>query len=533
MPKDLASTGKSIVCLSAGSGWFEVDYRLSQITKQRLIDNGIGCDLVCCGSPPLHTVPLFTYVQPGVDLPGEANIYRVPHWMLVSYTDPPPPPPPLPPCRVTQAPEHATPSQGGHAPPTATELSAGDGSRGVPPPPATYPPLLVPHNVPPFSLPASPVNSPGSAAREAERSPNFDLAASLPEGCVFASPTAGTLPDGAEGDQDDDTSGMAADGHARLERDIAPMGAVGGAGSKEGRSVSGSGDGADHGHPRSSASGGQARVGRAIPLRVTGGASGGGSRSIPWPGWSDRHASADGAEGSPGDGDALSDHLYSSSIGSDQMGCSLPNEHLLPGSSGSFAGVYAAYAELSASPPTHTAFGTSLERHLENGASFSPLSHGRANAGAGAVEPPLRSRQGHLNPFSPSDAQALAKLSHNSYARRRWLHVNHIAHGVYSELPYSNSSVLQHLEHQWTSLSEPAVLPLTTDPTPEQYSMMQTQRSAETSWWQLEVPRQEVLSGIPYAYAMSPEELLQELLCQRLEQVGTLHRPSSLAPCGP
>ena len=63
--------------------------------------------------------------------------------------------------------------------------------------------------------------------------------------------------------------------------------------------------------------------------------------------------------------------------------------------------------------------------------------------------------------------------------------------------------------------------------------MMQTQRSAETSWWQLEVPRQEVLSGIPYADAMSPEELLQELLCQRLEQVGTPRRSSSLAPCAP
>ena len=53
------------MCLSASTGWFEVDYRLSKVTKQRLTDNGIACDVVCCGSPPLHTVPLFTYIHPG------------------------------------------------------------------------------------------------------------------------------------------------------------------------------------------------------------------------------------------------------------------------------------------------------------------------------------------------------------------------------------------------------------------------------------------------------------------------------------
>ena len=84
-----------------------------------------------------------------------------------------------------------------------------------------------------------------------------------------------------------------------------------------------------------------------------------------------------------------------------------------------------------------------------------------------------------LNPFSfhvAADALALKAMSHNSYARRRWLHVNQISEqalGVaddrleLSKALYSNSSVLQQLEHQWTSLSEPAVLPLTTDPTSE------------------------------------------------------------------
>ena len=54
--QDLASTGRSVVAISAGAGCYEVDYGLSQVIKSRMTDNGIGCDLVCAGSPPLHTV---------------------------------------------------------------------------------------------------------------------------------------------------------------------------------------------------------------------------------------------------------------------------------------------------------------------------------------------------------------------------------------------------------------------------------------------------------------------------------------------
>ena len=37
------------------------------------------------------------------------------------------------------------------------------------------------------------------------------------------------------------------------------------------------------------------------------------------------------------------------------------------------------------------------------------------------------------------------------------------------------------------------------------------------------------LSGIPYQHAMSAEELLQELLCQRLEQDFQLLRPRNMS----
>ena len=37
----------------------KVDSKLSGITKQRMMDNGIGMDLLSLAQPPLHTVPLF------------------------------------------------------------------------------------------------------------------------------------------------------------------------------------------------------------------------------------------------------------------------------------------------------------------------------------------------------------------------------------------------------------------------------------------------------------------------------------------
>ena len=42
-------TGQMSVVITAGSGVFRVDRTLMNITKHRIIDNGVGSDLVCLG----------------------------------------------------------------------------------------------------------------------------------------------------------------------------------------------------------------------------------------------------------------------------------------------------------------------------------------------------------------------------------------------------------------------------------------------------------------------------------------------------
>ncbi|GLE00722.1 hypothetical protein PINS_up009510 [Pythium insidiosum] len=59
MDRDLNRTGQSIVMLTAGSSVFKVDERLAEITKQRMMDNGVGMDMISLATPPLHVAPLF------------------------------------------------------------------------------------------------------------------------------------------------------------------------------------------------------------------------------------------------------------------------------------------------------------------------------------------------------------------------------------------------------------------------------------------------------------------------------------------
>ncbi|KAM6165249.1 GATOR1 complex protein DEPDC5 isoform 13-T13 [Erethizon dorsatum] len=79
-------TGQMSVVITPGVGVFEVDRLLMILTKQRMIDNGIGVDLVCMGEQPLHAVPLFKLHNRNA--PRDSRLgddYNIPHWINHSF----------------------------------------------------------------------------------------------------------------------------------------------------------------------------------------------------------------------------------------------------------------------------------------------------------------------------------------------------------------------------------------------------------------------------------------------------------------
>lgn len=59
--RDLIRTGISVVVITAGSGVFDADRDLLNLTSENLTNNGIGIDIVCLSRMPLHSAPLFRY----------------------------------------------------------------------------------------------------------------------------------------------------------------------------------------------------------------------------------------------------------------------------------------------------------------------------------------------------------------------------------------------------------------------------------------------------------------------------------------
>lgn len=61
--RDLVRTGISIIVITPGTGVFEVNRRLLDLTSENLTNNGVGIDLVCLSKMPLHSVPLFKWLK--------------------------------------------------------------------------------------------------------------------------------------------------------------------------------------------------------------------------------------------------------------------------------------------------------------------------------------------------------------------------------------------------------------------------------------------------------------------------------------
>ncbi|XP_040859565.1 GATOR complex protein DEPDC5 isoform X3 [Ochotona curzoniae] len=79
-------TGQMSVVITPGVGVFEVDRLLMILTKQRMIDNGIGVDLVCMGEQPLHAVPLFKLHNRSAPCDSRlGDDYNIPHWINHSF----------------------------------------------------------------------------------------------------------------------------------------------------------------------------------------------------------------------------------------------------------------------------------------------------------------------------------------------------------------------------------------------------------------------------------------------------------------
>uniref|UniRef100_A0A2R5L6X3 DEP domain-containing protein n=1 Tax=Ornithodoros turicata TaxID=34597 RepID=A0A2R5L6X3_9ACAR len=85
MDRSFDRTGQLSIVITPGVGVFEVDRDLTNITKQRIIDNGIGSDLVCLGEQPLHAVPLFKFHSRHILGGNLKDDYNMPHWINLSF----------------------------------------------------------------------------------------------------------------------------------------------------------------------------------------------------------------------------------------------------------------------------------------------------------------------------------------------------------------------------------------------------------------------------------------------------------------
>ena len=74
--------GQISLIITAGIGVFKVERELANMTKQRILNNGIGSDLVCLGEQPLFAVPLLELFKENSTVP---NDYQIAHWIKLRF----------------------------------------------------------------------------------------------------------------------------------------------------------------------------------------------------------------------------------------------------------------------------------------------------------------------------------------------------------------------------------------------------------------------------------------------------------------
>jgi hypothetical protein len=87
--RDLNRTGQLVLLVTPGNGVFEVDAALARTAKDKIIEQGIGVDLICLGSHPVHMAPLFCAHDrnTGTELgnPLDGRHWHMPHWIQPSF----------------------------------------------------------------------------------------------------------------------------------------------------------------------------------------------------------------------------------------------------------------------------------------------------------------------------------------------------------------------------------------------------------------------------------------------------------------
>ena len=82
--RSFTRTGLSLLVISPGNGAYNVDASMLDLTRRRIIDDGIGCDLITLDQPALHITPVFRWKA---TQSSKSNNYEIPTWIHQLYFD--------------------------------------------------------------------------------------------------------------------------------------------------------------------------------------------------------------------------------------------------------------------------------------------------------------------------------------------------------------------------------------------------------------------------------------------------------------